>query len=87
VSGWCWQTRHDDVKGFPTPTSLLAGQRQYNKSKKPPRKNGEEVPEPFPPPTLKAEIYNVADYVDIDAHAGKVCIIQIFMHTASSLVL
>jgi len=64
------------VKGFPTPTSLAAAQRQYRKSKKAPKKHNDEVPEPFPPPTLKAEIYNVADYSDVDAHAGKVCVMH-----------
>jgi len=50
----------------------MAAQRQYSKNKKTPRKNDGEVPEPFPPPTLKAEIYDVADYADIDAYARKV---------------
>ena len=67
------QARREDPKGFPTPPSLMAAQRQYSKSKKPPRKNnGEVAPEPFPPPTLKAQIYNVADYADVDSHARKV---------------
>jgi len=50
----------------------MAAQRQYAKAKKQQRRSDGEVPEPFPPPTLKAEIYNVADYADVDAHAGKV---------------
>jgi len=65
----CRQRRDDD--GFPTPTSLQAAQRQYAKKKSQKHRDG-EVPEPFPPPTLKAEMYNVADYADVDAHAGKV---------------
>jgi len=66
----CRQRRDDD--GFPTPVGLMAAQRQYAKAKKQQRRSDGEVPEPFPPPTLKAEIYNVADYADVDAHAGKV---------------
>ena len=68
------QSRRDDDDGFPTPTSLMAAQQRYNKSskKQSPKKNENEVPEPFPPPTLKSEIYNVADYTNVDSHASKV---------------
>ena len=84
IRGRCWQSRRDD-DGFPTPTSLFAAQRQYaNKHKKAQRKNDGEVPEPFPPPTLKAEIYNVADYSAVDAHAGKVWLLQ-FSSSVSAL--
>jgi hypothetical protein len=54
---------------FPTPDSLLAAQLQYRKK---PKKGADGIPEPFPPPTTKEQIYNVADYAEIDLHAQKV---------------
>lgn len=69
--------------GFPTPTSLQAAQRRYSKNKKTPKKNDGEVPEPFPPPTLKAEIYNVADYADVDSHARKVSFVPHLLFPSS----
>jgi len=72
------------VKGFPTPTSLLEAQRRYSKSKKSTKNDG-NAPEPFPPPSLKADIYNVADYADIDAHASKVSTSQSHIESLSAL--
>jgi hypothetical protein len=58
---------------FPTPELLMAAQIKYAKANAGKKKNGTSgVPEPFPPPTLKAEIYNESNYKQVDDNARKV---------------
>jgi len=73
--------------GFPTPESLALAQIEYHKvhaknKKSNNGKNGNvEIPEPYPPPTTKNDIYNEANYKQVDLNARKVefyCLFHIY---------
>ena len=67
--------------GFPTVDRLAKAQAEYAAAKLPVKRGDNGVPEPFPPPTKKADVFRPEDFKDIDAHARQVIIENIMGNT------
>jgi len=63
---------------FPTVDRLAQAQAEYAVAKLPVKRRDDGVPEPFPPPTKKADVFRPEDFKTIDAYARQVTIISFY---------